>query len=302
MKIKDSFHFGIQRKIIANMTTESWDNIPHIVFNYEPDVTDFVAYCKKLNDSRKSKISLNTYFLKVIIEGLKAAPILNSHIEFDKKLVRGKVTTFENIDISMPMILPNDEMMTITLHDLENKSVEQIQNEMADIRRRAENTDLNEAMFEVSLENTLQSLKKGQIVKVINRLIGSKTGKYKVKTLSGKAKREYEKIPKENRITKDDIRQGTVTVSNVGSLYRGQRGNVTLLEVVPPQVSTYCLAAVQERAIVVTHENGEKGIEVRQVLPICMAIDHRALDFGQSVPFMKRMDEIFANPEQIEKW
>ena len=106
MKVLNSFHFGIQRKIIANMTTESWDNIPHIVFNYEPDVTDFVAYCKELNAARGTKISLNTYFLKVIIEGLKAAPILNSHIDFNKKLVRGKVTTFENIDISMPMILP----------------------------------------------------------------------------------------------------------------------------------------------------------------------------------------------------
>ena len=250
----------------------------------------------------KNKISLNTYFLKVIIEGLKAAPILNSHIEFDKKLVRGKVTTFESIDISMPMILPNDEMMTITLHDLENKSVEQIQSEMADIRRRAENTNLTEAMFEVSMENTIEALKKGQIRKVINRLIGSKTGKHRIKTLSGKAKREYEKIPREDRITKDDIRQGSVTVSNVGSLYRGQRGNVTILEVVPPQVSTYCLAAVQDRAIVVTKENGEKDIEVRQILPICMAIDHRALDFGQSVPFMKRMDEIFANPQEIENW
>ena len=296
MKVLNSFHFGIQRKIIANMTTESWDNIPHIAFNYEPDVTDFVAYCKKLNATRENKISLNTYFLKVIIEGLKAAPILNSHIEFDKKLVRGKVTTFESIDISMPMILPNDEMMTITLHDLENKSVEQIQSEMADIRRRAENTNLTEAMFEVSMENTIEALKKGQIRKVINRLIGSKTGKHRIKTLSGKAKREYEKIPREDRITKD------VTVSNVGSLYRGQRGNVTILEVVPPQVSTYCLAAVQDRPSVVINENGEKEIEVRQILPICMAIDHRALDFGQSVPFMKRMDEIFANPQEIENW
>ena len=284
------------------MTTESWDNIPHIAFNYEPDVTDFVAYCKKLNASRETKISLNTYFLKVIIEGLKAAPILNSHIEFDKKLVRGKVTTFESIDISMPMILPNDEMMTITLHDLENKSVEQIQSEMADIRRRAENTNLTEAMFEVSMENTIEALQKGQVRKVINRLIGSKTGKHRIRTLSGKAKREYEKIPREDRITKDDIRQGTVTVSNVGSLYRGQRGNVTILEVVPPQVSTYCLAAVQDRPSVVINENGEKEIEVRQILPICMAIDHRALDFGQSVPFMKRMDEIFANPQEIENW
>ena len=28
-------HFGIQRKIVANMTTESWQNIPHVTYTYE---------------------------------------------------------------------------------------------------------------------------------------------------------------------------------------------------------------------------------------------------------------------------
>ena len=34
-------HFDIQRKIVANMTTESWQHIPPSAINYEPDVTDF---------------------------------------------------------------------------------------------------------------------------------------------------------------------------------------------------------------------------------------------------------------------
>ena len=29
-------------------------------------------------------------------------------------------------------------------------------------------------------------------------------------------------------------------------------------------------------------------IEIRQILPICIAFDHRALDFGEIAPFMKR--------------
>ena len=157
-------------------------------------------------------------------------------------------------------------------------------------------------MFEVSLDNTLTALKKGKIKQAIYRLIGSKTGKYKVKTLSGKAKKEYESIPKTDRITKYDIEQGTVTISNIGSLYRGQRGNVGILEIIPPQVCAFGVGAVQERPIVVTDKNGNKSIEIRQVLPICMAFDHRALDFGETVPFMKRLDEIFANPEQIHTW
>ena len=74
--------------------------------------------------------------------------------------------------------------------------------------RRANNTDLTEVMFEVSMDNTLKALRKGHIGTVINRLIGSKTGKHKVKTLTGKAKREYYAIPEKDRLTFRDIEQG----------------------------------------------------------------------------------------------
>ena len=43
-------HFGIQRKIVANMTTESWQNIPHVTYTYEPDVTEFMEQYKLLNN------------------------------------------------------------------------------------------------------------------------------------------------------------------------------------------------------------------------------------------------------------
>lgn len=304
MKITNTINFGIQRKIVANMTTESWETIPHVTYNYEPDVTEFMKEYKKLNFNRKGedKITVNTLMLKVIAEGLKAAPIMNSHIEYNRKLVRGKINTFEDINISMPMIMPNGEMMTINLHNFENKNLDEMTDYINDVCRRFENTNLNEAMFEVSLDNTLTALKKGKIKQAIYRLIGSKTGKYKVKTLKGKAKKEYESIPETDRITKRDIEQGTVTISNIGSLYREQKGNVSLLEIIPPQVSAFGVGAVQDRPVVVTDEKGEKSIEIHQILPICIAFDHRALDFGEAVPFIKRLDDIFANPEQIHNW
>ena len=39
MKITRTEHFDIQRKIVANMTTESWEQIPHVAYVYEADVT-----------------------------------------------------------------------------------------------------------------------------------------------------------------------------------------------------------------------------------------------------------------------
>ena len=48
--------------------------------------------------------------------------------------------------------------------------------------------------------------------------------------------------------------------------------------------------------MVITDSFGNKSIEARKVLPICIAFDHRALDFGDIVPFLKRLDDIFENP------
>lgn len=304
MQKTNTIHFGIQRKIVANMTSESWETIPHVTYMYEPDVTEFMKEYRKLNLDRsgKDKITVNTLMLKVISEGLKAAPVMNSHIRFNRKLVRGEINTFEDINISMPMILPNGEMMTVNLHNFESKNLDEMTEYIHDVARRAENSDLNEAMFEVSLDNTLTALKAGKIKQTLYRLIGSKTGKHKVKTLHGEAKRAYESIPATERLTKHDIEQGTVTVSNIGSTYRGQRGATALLEIIPPQVCAFAVGAVQDKPVVITDALGNKKIEARQVLPLCIAFDHRALDFGDVVPFLQKLDYIFENPKIMHTW
>lgn len=304
MKTVNTINFGIQRKIVANMTTESWETIPHAVYNYEPDVTAFMQEYKKLNLDRKDapKITVNTLMLKVITEGLKAAPIMNSHIEYKRRLVRGTIKVFEDINISMPMALPSGEMMTVNLHNFESKNLDEMAEYIADVSKRLEKTDMNEAMYEVSLDNTFKALKRGKVLQTVFRLIGSKTGKHRVKTLSGKAKKKYREIPETHRLTKSDIEQGTVTFSNTGSIYRGQTGTVGLLEIIPPQICAFAIGAMYDKPVVVTDENGEKSIEIRQVLPFCIAFDHRALDFGDIVPFIKRLDDIFENPKQIHSW
>ena len=302
MKITRTEHFDIQRKIVANMTTESWEQIPHVAYVYEADVTDLMTEFKKLRSSSKTKITLNTVLMKAIIEGLKAAPVMNSHLSYNRKLVRGELKTFEDINISMPMLLPDGRMMTVNLRDFQNKSLLAMTDYIADGTRRAENTNLNEVMFDVSLDNTITGLKQGKVKQTVRRLIGSKTGKHKVHTLHGAAKKAYYSIPEKDRLTKKDIEQGTVTISNLGSLYRGQSGYGTLIEIVPPQVCAFALGAVQDKPVVVTDKFGNKTIEARQILPITVVFDHRALDFGDVIPFLKKMDSIFAHPQVIQEW
>ena len=299
-KVINHEHFGIARKIVSNMTAESWETIPHAVVSYEPEVTKFLDVIKEINKdkSKEERLTINTVMLKVIVEGIKACPAINAHINFNRRLVRGEVKTFENIDISMPMILKSGEMMTINMHGMESKSISQMRDAIADSSRRANNSDLNEVMFEVSLDNTLNGLKQGKISQTINRLIGSKTGKHKVKTLKGKAKKEYYSIPESDRLTKHDIEQGTITISNLGSVCRDWNGLCTILEIIPPQVCAIALGATQ--LVPIAEEDGT--VRTGYKLPITIAFDHRALDMCDVAPFMNRLNEIFANPEIIKEW
>lgn len=303
-RIKDTTHFGIQRKMVSYMTTSSWQNVPHVTYVYEPDVTAFFDEFKKLNESgaHKKKITLNTLMLKVFVEGIKADPAVNAHIDYNHKYVKGKINVIEDINISLPWVLPNGEMMTINLRNFESKSLDEMTDYIGNLSKKIDNTDLNEAMYEMSLHNTLESLKKGQFLYAFRKLLGAKFGSNKVKTLSGKAKKEYESIPETERITKYDLEPGTITVSNIGSVYREQRGMMGVLEIIPPQVFAIGMGSVQDKPGVFADENGAQQIGVRKMLPICLAFDHRALDFGEIVPFMKRLDDIFANPRQIHSW
>lgn len=293
-------HFGIARKIVSNMTAESWETIPHAVISYEPEVTEFLKVMKDINKDAtpEKKLTINTIMLRVIVEGLKACPIMNSHIEFNRKLVRGNVKTFKEIDISMPMVLKTGEMMTINMHDMHDKTMSQMRDTIADSVRRAINSDMNEVMFEVSLDNTLQGLKRGKIAQTINRLVGSKTGKHKVKTLTGKAKKEYYSIPVTDRLTKHDIEQGTITVSNLGSVCRNWNGICTLLEIIPPQVCAIAIGATQ--LVPIAEQDGT--IRTGYRLPFTIAFDHRALDMGDITPFVNKLNEIFENPDIIREW
>ena len=279
-KVKEE-HFGIARKIVSNMTSESWETIPHATLTYEADVTELFKQCKKLNEGVTDK---------------------SKKITFNRKLVRGKLIYFDHIDISMPMILPSGEMMTVNMHDMGNKTLTQMTEAINNTSMRAKGSDMNEVMYEVSLDNTLTGLKQGKVLQTIRRLIGSKTGKHKVKTLSGQAKKDYYSIPITKRLTKHDIEQGTTTISNLGSVYREQKGLCALLEIIPPQTTAFAINAAQKKPIVVTDENGNDKIEIRLVLPITIAIDHRALDYGDVVPFMRKLDEIFDNPAIIQSW
>lgn len=271
------YDLDIQRKIVANMTSESWRNIPHVAFSYEPDITDFERRYRK----DTCGVSLNTLLLHTIAAALKAAPKMNARFRYNRWLVTGRLEIQERVDISMPTILPDGRMMTLTLRDCGGKTPRELQQQIDDLRHRAENSRLDDVLMETAMRDTLKALLHGKLWKTTGRLLGRALYSDCAETLHGREKREYRAIPADQRLTVQDIEQGTITVSNFGSLYRKMRGKPLLLEVVPPQVAAIGIGAIQE--------SGGK-----RILPMCVAFDHRALDFGDVVPFIRRMDELLA--------
>ncbi|MDO4379788.1 MAG: 2-oxo acid dehydrogenase subunit E2 [Clostridia bacterium] len=300
MEIIKTEHFDLARKIVSHMTSESWHTIPHVCVTYEHEASEFINVLKELNRERTpdGKITLNTAMLKVITEGLKACPAMNGHIDFNEKLVRGTVTLFKNIDISMPTILEDGRMMTINMHSMEEKNLTEMTEAVKNSLERACNSDMNEVMMDALVDNSINEIKKGKLGEIFYRLIGSKTGKYKIHSLSGAAKKEYYRIPERFRLTKHDIEQGTVTVSNLGSIYRDWHGDCAILEIIPPQIAAIGIGALQSKAVV----DNENKVCAGKVIPITIAFDHRALDMGDVVPFMKKLDSIFENPQILKKW
>ncbi len=302
MAVKSITRFGIQRKIVANMTTESWQNIPHVSYLYEPDVTDFLAEFKKFQNEcgYEVKPTFNAVLLKAIAEAIEIDPVINAHIHYERGLVRGKVTVFDNIDISVPWTLPDGNMMTITMKDMGNKTLKEIAEYQADINRRLEKTNLTEALYSVSFHDTVEKLKKGHVLKAIKRIYGANTNpNHKIKLLKGAEKKAYNAIPETDRITRNDLKQGTITVSNIGADSRGLAGECAMLMVIPPQICAIGVGALQRRPVVVKNENGEEEIVIRTILPMNVCFDHRALDFGEVRPFLTKLQEIFENPEKI---
>ena len=300
LTVRRSEHFGINRKIIANMTAQSWHDIPHVVVTDEPEASEFLKVFKMINEGRgmEERISLNAALLKVITEALKKCPAMNAHIEFKPRLVRGCVTEFDEINISMPMLLDSGEMMTVNLHNMQDKSLTDIRDTLSDVRRRAENSNMSQVMYDVSLADSLHNLSKGKVMQTVMRLIGSKTGKHRIKTLSGKSKQDYYDIPECDRLTRHDIEQGTITVSNLGSLYKDWDGICSLLEIIPPQVAAVGVGAPRDAAIA----NPDGTVAAGKKLVFTVVFDHRALDMGDVVPFLKAIDETFRRPEILESW
>jgi len=105
------------------------------------------------------------------------------------------------------------------------------------------------------------------------------------KTLDDLAKRA-----KDNKLTPDELKGGTFTISN-GGVY-GSLLSTPLLN--PPQSGILGMHSIQKRAVVV-----KDAVVVRPMMYLALSYDHRIVDGREAVQFLVRVKECIEAPDRI---
>jgi pyruvate dehydrogenase E2 component (dihydrolipoamide acetyltransferase) len=292
--------FSLLRKVVSYKTTESWTVTPHLTFIYEADATEILNELSRLNENNPQlKLTINTLLLKICVEATKTVPKMNAHIKYSPTRVSGELEVIKNVDISMPWALENGEIIVINLRNFEDKTLVDMQEYINKIAQKINNCNINVPMYRVAVSSMMDELKKGRVLRAVSALLETVFDKTKP---NKKAVKEYDKIPNEDKILPQDLQPGTITISNLGSVCKGLPGFMGLLEIIPPQVFAIGIGSVQEKPCVIKNENNEQSISIRKVIPLCLTFDHRALNFGEIVPFIQKIEYIFKHSELLRDW
>lgn len=111
------------RRSIAKRTSESYRNAPHITLSLSLDITDLQA---RTTPQRR----LTPCLLKVVADALLKHPRLNAH------LVEKEIREFPSVHLGVAVSL-EDGLVVPVLRNVEQKGIERIQTELADLADRS---------------------------------------------------------------------------------------------------------------------------------------------------------------------
>jgi 2-oxoglutarate dehydrogenase E2 component (dihydrolipoamide succinyltransferase) len=95
---------------------------------------------------------------------------------------------------------------------------------------------------------------------------------------------------RENRLTLDELKGGTFTISN-GGVY----GSLLSTPIInPPQSGILGLHAIERRPVVVNDQ-----IVIRPMMYVALTYDHRVIDGRESVTFLKHIKELVERPTRM---
>lgn len=293
-------YFKIKGRVSGNVLTNAQKNIPAGGYNYEADITKFWEEFQNLKKNCGYQLSFNTLMMRVLAEGLKVAPRLNAHMDYRPLSSSGRLIIKKHIDVAMPVLLETGETFPVKVRNIEEMNLKELQAEIDRMLATLKTTDVDRVLFDVILQRIIGFILKGKFVSTAAQIYTGYCGKFKVAKLSGL----FEHAPRDasKSLQMYELNEGSVCLTNLGSLYKGLNGNVTYAPILYPQVFIMAMCAVQDRDYAFRNEKGEVDIATKKILPINLMFDHRIGGFADVVPFIKKLDEIFANPEVIREW
>ena len=290
-------YFGeVKRKcngyVLSSSTTQ-----PAASYHFDLDVTKMWEEYKSFKNECGYSLSFNTIIIKAMVEGLKIAPRLNSHIDFKPFSISGRLIVKEHMNIAMPVLLNNGETFPVNILSAEEKNLKELQEEIADIVTRMKTTDINRTYTDLTLRRGIAMMLSSQMPRAVAMTVKGAFGKSKM----GKISDLFHRAPKEdNALSPEHVGEGTVCFSNYGTLkLDGFSAHAPLLY---PQVFMMGVGTVRDEEFVFKNSKGEIDLGTKKVMPVTLTFDHRIGALNDVVPFMKKLEEIFKNPEVIKTW
>lgn len=290
-------YFNMKGRVVANELVEAQHNIPTCSYLYEADITKFWDEFTALKKNCGYKLSFNTIMMRVLIEGLKIAPRLNAHLQYNHFTACGKLTIKEHINIAMPVVMNNGTTFPVNVTQTENKSLKELSEQIDELLYKVENTDVDRSLFDLLTLRMFGRIFMGKVASTVSQIATAYVGKYKVV-----APDTAFKPHKQDDLTIDELNEGTVGLTNWGSLAKGLNGVVPYSPLLNPQVFLMSIGNMREENYVFKNEKGELDMGTKKVLPITLMFDHRIGGFADIEPFLRKLEDIFANPEIIKEW
>lgn len=291
-------YFNLKARISGNVLTNAQD-MPTPGYTYDADITEFWNEYQRYRKEVDYPLTFNDIMIRAMVEGLKIAPRLNSFIEYNRLCTTGRLIIKKHIDIALPVLLDSGETFPVKLRNAEEKSLKEIAIRTVELTSMLRNNDLDLLLFNMIAQRTVGFILKGKILSTVCQTAAGYFGKNKIAKFSEIGKLapkgpEYLEI--------QDVNEGTVCFSNLGALDKTLNGRVTNAPLLFPQVFLMAIGCARDENYVFRNEKGEIDMGTKKILPITLTFDHRIGGFGDILPFIKKLDEIFANPEIIREW
>ncbi len=301
-------YMSIRDRMMSNVLVNSQKEIPGVACTYEADVTKLLEVFKKLKGECGYELTFNTLMMKILVEGLKEAPRLNAHFKYNHRATSGKLIIKKHIDVSMAICLNGGKTFQVKVLHLEDKTLKQTAYLAEDAKRRIKNTRLGTVMFAISRQRLVGEMSRGRFISPVCQFFSACFGKGKLVSLPKILMKSFKRPPNKGErkaydgLKRNELNEGTVCFTNWGPLYDNLNVNITYIPPLYPQVFLFGMGRVKNSEFVYKDENGNLQLGNKKILPLSLVFDHKIGGASDLVPFIRKLDEIFENPEIILNW